>query len=200
MGSYHTGRGTAGSHGAASDDVALHPNPNAPYIVPGATPHLVIRATALDAAHAQPCDPDVLSVEEISGDANGIFRSVKLAFMNRGAVPCRLGGYPAVGLLNSSGEPVGTVTAEKISNAEVIAEMARPHPAAIAEAGPVVTLMPHQAAAFQVLWTTGTDCSRVSQIAVRAPGSERVFTISQPIRICTRRIQITALHLDEGDV
>jgi hypothetical protein len=55
-------------------------------------------------------------------------------------------------------------------------------------------------AAFQVVWTTGPDCSRVSRILVTAPGTRRIFSITQPLRICTGRIQVTELRLDEGDV
>jgi hypothetical protein len=63
-----------------------------------------------------------------------------------------------------------------------------------------VTLMPQAVAAFQVVWTTGPDCSRVSRILVTAPGTRRIFSITQPLRICTGRIQVTELRLDEGDV
>jgi hypothetical protein len=63
-----------------------------------------------------------------------------------------------------------------------------------------VTLMPHAVAAFQLVWTSGPACSSVSRIIVTAPGTERAFSVPQPMRICTGRIQVTALRLDEGDV
>lgn len=204
------GAGCAGSrsaHGAAvaargtaPDDVARRPDPNAPYVVPAGSPHLVPRATALEARNAGPCDPGVLSVEEISGDSSGIFRSVKLAFMNRGATPCRLGGYPVVTLLDAQGQNIGSIATEKITSAEVVAELSQQPPSATAAPAAVVTLMPHEVAAFQVIWTTGQDCSTVSRILVSAPGTERTFVINQPMRICAGRIQVTALRLDEGDV
>ena len=84
---------------------------------------LIPRATALEADNAGPCDPDVLSVEEIAGDANGVFRSVKLAFMNRGAAPCKLGGYPSVALIGTEGENIGSIAMEKVSAAQVVAEL-----------------------------------------------------------------------------
>ena len=194
------GKANVAAQGMAPDDVALHPNPNAPYILPGGTPHLIQRATALEAEGAGPCDPDVLSVEEIAGDANGTFRSVKLAFMNRGAAPCKLGGYPSVALIGTEGENIGSIALEKVSAAQVVAELSKsPAPESSAPT-PVVTLMPHAVAAFEVAWTTGAECSRVGRILVTAPGTKRTFTIPTPMRICTGRIQVTEMRLDEGDV
>lgn len=194
------GRAQVGAGGIAPDDAALHPNPNAPYMLPGGTPRLIPRATALDARDAGPCDPQVLSVEEIAGDANGIFRSAKLAFMNRGAAPCRLGGYPGVALVDAYGEDIGSLTLEKITPAEVVAELGKKQPVEASGAAPAVILMPHAVAAFQIVWSSGANCSSVSRILVTAPGTERTFSIPQPMKICAGRIQITALRLDEGDV
>ncbi len=194
------GKANVAAQGVAPDDVALHPNPNAPYMLPGGAPHLIPRATALEADNAGPCDPDVLSVEEIAGDVSGVFRSVKLAFMNRGAMPCKLGGYPSVALVTAEGENIGSVAMEKVSSAEVVAELSKTRPAEASGPAPTVTLMPHAVAAFLVVWTTGPECSRVSRILVTAPGTRRAFTIAQPMRICTGRIQVTELRLDEGDV
>jgi hypothetical protein len=184
------------------DDVALHPNPNAPYLLPGSeTPHLIARATAAEAQNAGLCDPGVLSVEEIAGDVNGVFRSVKLAFMNRGPTPCRLGGYPSIALVNPEGENIGSVSIEKVSSEVVMAELSSAHPAAASSGpAPAVTLMPHAVAAFQVVWTTGAECSRVARIQVTAPGTRRAFSITQPMRICPGKIQVTELRLDEGNV
>jgi len=194
------GRANVAAQGVAPDDVALHPNPNAPYILPGGTPHLIPRATALEADNAGPCEPDVLSVEEIAGDANGLFRSVKLAFMNRGPIPCTLGGYPSVSLFDAEGQSIGNIEMEKVTAEKVTAEFSEaPTPASAAPTAQV-TLMPHAVAAFEVVWTTGAECSRVGRILVTAPGTKRTFTIAQPLRICTGRIQVTELRLDEGDV
>lgn len=195
-----SGKAKLAAQSIAPDDAALHPNPNAPYLLPGETPRLIPRATALDAENAGPCDPDVLSVEEIAGDATGILRSVKLAFMNRGAMPCRLGGYPTVALVGPEGENVGSVGVEKVSAATVQAEFQRTRTAETSGPVPAVTLMPHAVAAFEVVWNTGPECSRVSKILVTAPGTRRAFAIPQPLRICTGRIQVTELRLDEGDV
>lgn len=188
-----------GATGIAPDDAALHPNRNAPYLLPGGTPKLIKRATAEDAANARPCDPEVLSAEEIAGDMNGVYRSVKLAFMNRGPVPCRLGGYPAIALLDADGARIGNIATQRVSSTVVLAEFGKQVPAG-AKPSASVTLMPHQVAAFEVVWTTGAECSRVSRIQVTAPGSERTFGIMQPMKICTGQIQVTELRLDEGDV
>lgn len=199
-GSRRPGTSSVVARGAAPDDSAMHGNPNAPYVLPGGTPRLIPRATALEAQNAGPCDPDVLSVEEIAGDANGIFRSMKLAFMNRGAAPCRLGGYPGIALIDPQGENIGNIVMEKITSAEVVAELSHAKPAAENAVSPTVILMPHAVAAFQVVWTAGADCSRVARILVTAPGTQRAFSVVQPMKICTGRIQVTELRLDEGDV
>lgn len=185
--------------GITSDDAALHPNPNAPYLLAGGRPRLVRRATAEDAANAVACDPDVLSAEEISADMNGVFRSVKLAFMNRGAVPCRLGGYPEIALIDAQGERIGNIATKRVSSTEVLAEVGRQVPAGM-KPSESVTLMPHEVAAFQIVWASGAECSRVSRIQVTVPGGERTFGITQPMKVCTGQIQVTELRLDAGNV
>lgn len=184
----------------APDDAALHVNPNAPFITPGGMPRLVPRATETDAKDARPCDADVLSVDEISGNANGSYRAVKLAFMNRGPVPCTLGGYPAVSLFDGEEHPIGSIDMERVTPEKVVAELSQaPTPGAAAPPAQV-TLMPHAVAAFQVVWSAGTGCSKAARIVVRAPGTQRTFSIAQPMSICAGRIQVTELRLDEGDV
>jgi hypothetical protein len=186
----------------APDDAAMHANPNAPYIMAGGTPKLIPRATEMDVQGAQPCSPDVLSVEEVSSNANGSFRSVKLAFMNRGGVPCLLGGYPVVALRNQEGESIGSVAIEKVTPEKVDAELSQTPPPTGRDAHqiPHITLMPHQVAAFQVAWSTGAGCPTASHILLSAPGSERLFAIPQPMVVCAGRIQVTELRLDEGNV
>lgn len=197
----HSGRiRTVAATSIAPDDAAMHPNPNAPYLVAGMGPKLIPRAAAMDTSHAGPCDPEVLSVEEIAGDVNGSFRSVKLAFMNRGATPCKLGGYPGVSLIDAQGEVIGKISIERVTPEKVVAELSHNVPGGTGDATPEVMLLPHEVAAFQVAWTTGPNCSAVSRIVVTAPGSERTFGISQPLTICAGRIQVTALRLDEGNV
>lgn len=191
---------TVAAASVAPDDAAMHPNPNAPYLVAGGGPKLIPRAAAMDTSHAGPCDPEVLSVEEIAGDSNGALRSVKLAFMNRGAMPCKLGGFPGIALVDAQGENIGKISIERVTPEKVVAELSHSVPGGTGEPTPEVMLLPHQVAAFQVAWTTGPNCSAVSRIVVTAPGTERTFGINQPLTICAGRIQVTALRLDEGDV
>jgi Protein of unknown function (DUF4232) len=193
---------TVAARAGAPDDAAMHVNPNAPYITPGGTPRLIARATELDTQDAQPCNPALLSVEEVSANVNGNYRSVKLAFMNRGGAPCLLGGYPSVALENQEGQPIGSVAIEKVTAEKVEAELSQAPPVAAPDAQPVphVTLMPHQVAAFRLAWTTGAGCPTASHILLSAPGSQRLFAIPQPMAVCAGRIQVTELRLDEGDV
>jgi hypothetical protein len=195
-------RTTVAAHAVAPDDAAMRANPNAPYITPGGTPKLITRATETDTKDAQACDPDALSVEEISANINGNYHSVKLAFMNRGGVPCVLGGYPTVALRNLQGEPIGSIAIEKVTPEKVDAELSQTPPASPSEAQPTpqVTLMPHQVAAFQVAWSTGAGCPTATHIYLSAPGTEKLFAIPQPMVVCSGRIQVTELRLDEGAV
>ena len=180
----------------------MHVNPNAPFITPGGTPKLIPRATETDVKDAQPCDPSVLSVEEVSGNVNGSYRSVKLAFINRGAAPCMVGGYPAVTLENQVGRPIGSIAIEKVTAEKLDAELSQAPAGSTPGAQPMphITLMPHQVAAFQVAWSTGTGCPVASHILLSAPGTERLFAIPQPMTVCAGRIQVTELRLDEGNV
>lgn len=197
----HTGRlKTVAAAGVAPDDAAMHPNPNAPYLVASGGPKLIPRSAAMDTSHAGPCDPDVLSVEEIAGDSNGSLRSVKLAFMNRGATPCKLGGYPGIALLDPQGASIGKISIERVTAEKIVAELSHNVPGGTGDPTPEVMLLPHEVAAFEVAWTTGPNCSDVSRIVVTAPGTERTFGINQPLTVCAGHIQITALRLDEGDV
>lgn len=188
------------AHGAAPDDAALHVNPNAPFITPGGMPRLVPRPTESDVKNARACDTDVLSVDEIAGTANGSYRSVKLAFMNRGAVPCTLGGYPAVSLFDAEGQSMGNIEMEKVTAEKVTAELSQAPTPGVGAPTAQVTLMPHAVAAFEVAWSAGTTCAKVARILVRAPGSQKTFAIARPMSICSGRIQVTELRLDEGDV
>ncbi len=82
----------------------------------------------------------------------------------------------------------------------MLAEFGKQIPPGAKGPSAAVTLMPHAVAAFQVVWTTGSECSRVDRIQITAPGSRRTFGITQPMKICTGQIQVTELRLDEGDV
>ncbi len=174
-------------------------NPNAPYMVPAARPQPKLSPAPQTAADAPPCNPAVLSVEEIAGNANGIFRSVKLAFRNRGSLPCRLAGYPTVALLGARGETLSSIAMEKIASAGARAELSQARSPAAAGPSPQVTLMPHAVAAFQVVWTTAPECPAISRLVVKAPGTGRTFAVTQPMKVCSGRMQVTDLEPDQGD-
>lgn len=193
----------------APETASQHPNPNAPYVVPAAQKPPAQQA-AVPPENVPPCDPNVLAVEQISGNSNANLRTMKLAFVNRGPAPCRLGGYPIVSLLQARGEAAGSLAAQRVSWSEVQAEIqavqsAPPSsgpatPAAPADrTQPQVTLMPRAVAAFQLAWTTGATCTAVTHILVTPPATSRAFSINQPTRICRGSIQVTDLRSDPGN-
>jgi len=168
-------------------------------MVPAARPRPNPSPILETADDAPPCNPGVLSIEEIAGNANGIFRSVKLAFRNRGSLPCRLAGYPTVALLGAEGEMLSSIAMEKVASADAMAELSPSRLPATAGPSPEVTLMPHAVAAFEVLWTTAPECPAISRLLVSAPGTGRVFAVTQPMRVCSGRMQVTDLKPDQGD-
>jgi hypothetical protein len=202
-GAHHAVGANATAATLSPDDAPLHPNRNAMYTMPVSAPRLVPRPTTEDAIRAKPCEERVLSVSEIASNVNGDRRSVKLAFMNRGAIACRLGGYPEIALMGSADDKVGSIAIEKSTTAAVLAEMstsstAKTIPAA-SEPTPELVLMPHSVAAFEVVWQFGPECPLISKIEVTAPETTKSFSISHPLKVCAGHIQITALQPDEGD-
>ena len=186
--------------GLVADDKPSHNrrlvNPNAQYAVLETAPKLVPRSTALDAASAQPCLEEQLSVSEIAAQANNNFHAVQLAFANHGAAPCKLGGYPQISLRDASGAIIGNISIEKTSESALSARLTGPlEPVtAAAQPSPEVVLSAHSTAAFQIGWTTGPDCPTVSTVMIAAPGVSKAFTIQHPLTVCEGRIQITALR------
>ena len=182
----------------ANVSAAAAPDQNAPYTVPAGTRPASPPLTPAAEAEALPCNSRNLSIEQISGNSNGNLRSLKLAFVNRGSVPCKLSGYPGVALLKSH-EGTGKVSAEHVAWAEVRSELAILKPAVPPRKqseGLTVTLMPHAVAAFQLAWTTGQACTAVTHLLLTCPGTGRSFSVSQPTNICNDPIQVTALRPD----
>lgn len=202
-GAHHAVGANATATTLSPDDAPLHPNRNAMYTMPASAPRLVPRPTSEDAIRAKPCEDRVLSVSEISSNVNGDHRSVKLAFMNRGAIACRLGGYPEIALLGSADDKVGSIAIEQSTSAAVLAEMSASNNAktipAASEPTPELVLMPHSVAAFEVVWQFGPECPSISKIEVTAPETTKSFSISRSLKVCAGHIQITALQPDEGD-
>lgn len=190
------------AHAIAPGASSRHPDPNAPYMVPAPPRPSAPAPQPVSASAVATCNPQILSVEEVAGNSHQDYRSLKLAFRNRGNVACRLSGYPVVALLDAQGQNLGSIAMEKISPAEVLSELAETptsSSAAASAADAGVVLPPHAVAAFQVVWTTGPDCTSVGRILVTAPGTQRAFTVTQPMRVCAGRVQISSLSLDQED-
>ena len=173
-------------------------NPNAPYLVAATGPQLVKRSPSTDAATVNPCDSKDLSVTEIAAAVNGDYRVLKLAFDNQGLVPCRLGGYPGISLLDQKGTPVADIDVQHVSASSLQAEVNPGEPMqAFSKADAQITLSPRDEAWFQVAWKTGQGCPVVSRISVSAPGATQNFTINHPLSICKGRLEVTTLHSDQ---
>ena len=96
-------------------------NPNAPYMV-AATPQLARRHVA-STADVKPCQSKDLTVTEIAASVNGKYRGVKIAFDNDGLLPCRIGGYPSVSLLDQSGTPVANLAIDRVTLSTLSAQL-----------------------------------------------------------------------------
>jgi hypothetical protein len=185
-----------------------HPDPNAPYVVPAPARNLTPQPAAETAAEAPLCTPDALNVQEIAGNAHGAWHSIKVGFQNRTSADCRMSGYPLVALLNGQGQNLGSIAVERTTAQEVRAELAEGPPASAPKSAPAqsadmaseeVVLVPRAVAAFQVVWSAGANCSSVARLLVTAPGTTHTFSVSQPMSVCTGRIQVTPLGLDQED-
>lgn len=177
-------------------------NPNAPYVVAASTqqPQLARRTEPVGTSIAGPCDSKDLSVTEIAAAMNGDFHAVKLAFYNQGLASCRIGGYPSVTLLDKKGNPVASVSVERVSESALSAKLTQGSvETAAAQAQTQMVIAPRSEAWFQMGWSTGEGCPEIARISVSAPGSSESFTVNHPLAICEGRIEITALHSDRAD-
>jgi hypothetical protein len=177
-------------------------NPNAPYTVVDHSAHLVKRPAILDVNGAEPCAAAELSLFESGARVDGERRSVRLNLVNHAKIPCRLSGYPAISLLRPDGTLIGSIAIEKVTRTKLEAAL---QPAGRAKVGvqaaaevenqpaPEVLLAPGGEAAFEVGWTSGTQCDQVGMIAVAAPGTLQSFTVRHALTVCKGRILVTAL-------
>lgn len=204
---------------AVAPTQSQRPDPNAPYVIPAPPRPAAAPVAPPPAMGASICSPDALSVQEIAGDVHGAFHSIKLGFRNGTGVACRLSGYPLVVLFNAQGHSLGSVAVERTTAAEVRAELgqgaagsgkpqAKPNrasatqparSAATANSPAEVVLMPKAVAAFDLVWSAGENCSSVARLLVTAPGTTRTFPVTQPMSVCTGRVQVTPLRLDQAD-
>lgn len=176
-------------------------NPNAPYLMAAGGPQLVKRSEASASAPAASCNSKDLSVTEIAAAVNGNYRAIKLAFDNEGIAPCRIGGYPAISLLDKTGTPVANLTVDRVSASSISARLAQgPVQASAVKPDTQITIAPKGDAWFQVAWSTGEGCPIIARINVTAPGASESFTVNHPLAVCDGHVQLTTLHADEdGD-
>jgi Protein of unknown function (DUF4232) len=179
-------------------------DPNAQYAVL-AQPKLLTRPAMVPASQAANCASSALSVYEIAAMVNGNLRAVRLAFANRGATACKLGGYPEVALTDTEGNVAGAITLQRVNRAALEARFT-PGSALQATAvtsaapSPEVVLMPESTAAFDIAWHTGPDCTKVAGISVTAPPQKQEYSISRTLRVCSGQIMVTAVAADpSGD-
>lgn len=198
-GPHATGTGGSASLAPETPAYAAHgANPNAPYSVIE-QPKLLVRSATLstDLAHAQPCTTSQLSISEVAANLDGNRRSATLGFVNHSELPCKIGGYPEIKLLDARNQAVASVAIEKVSAASLIAGVA---PSALpadstTPATAEVLLAPKSEADFQIAWTTGDTCPEIAKILIAAPGTSRSFLLNRRIAVCSGPIQITALSL-----
>lgn len=173
-------------------------NPNAPYLVAAASPQLVKRSEDNASAPAAPCEGKDLSVTEIAAAVNGNYRAIKLAFDNEGLASCRIGGYPAISLLDTTGTPIANLAVDRVSASSISARLAQgPAQASAVKPSAQITIAPKGEAWFQVGWSTGEGCPVVARINVTAPGSTENFAVNHPLAVCDGHVQLTTLHSDE---
>jgi hypothetical protein len=174
-------------------------NPNAPFAVVEHSPRLVPRPTQETSSDILSCPASGLGITEVAANVNGRYRIVRLAFVNRQDMPCKLAGYPSVSLVSGDGAPVGSLAIER-TTAQSLTAVMNPGRAetAMTEPSPSVILPAGGKAYFQLGWVTGDDCPSVSHIVIAAPGTTHSFTLNHPLAICDGRIRITAVSQDEG--
>jgi Protein of unknown function (DUF4232) len=174
-------------------------DPNAPYLIRTASPQLVKRSDVVSGPVANPCEGKDLEVTEIAAAVNGDYRAVKIAFDNNGLAPCRLGGYPAISLLDKTGTPIASLVVDRVTTSSISARLADGSIQTTAtKQDAQVTIAPKDEAWFQIGWSTGQNCPVVSRITVSAPGSTETFTVNHPLTVCDGHVQITTLHSDQN--
>ena len=188
-------------------------NPNAPFSLRAGPPTLSARPqllnNGLDAEMAEPCSPAQLSLWESAARSNGSRHSLRFAVGNAGET-CRLRGFPSLSLLRADGSIVGEVTLRKVFGSVLSASLSAPSDAAgsapnltaggTAETpSPSVVLPPKGEASFELGWTSGPNCERVSRIAIGMPGTSRAVVLPRELLICQKEILITAVAAPGSD-
>ena len=97
--------------------------------------------------------------------------------------------------MRADGSVAGSVRLERISEARMAATLSPggSQEAAFTGPSPEVLLPAHGTATFQLGWTTGPECERISQVAIGAPGVTKPMVLARPLTVCEDRILITAV-------
>ncbi len=170
-------------------------DPNAPFVLIDRTPRPTAHLASMSAQDASPCSAREISLEEVAAEMNGQSREVKFAFVNEGATPCRIGGYPGIALLDAQNLPVANLTVVKSAPGTLEAHTVPASASAqITREALELVLDPRQEAYFGITWTTGENCPAVSRIELTAPGTSQTFTISRPLTVCAGEVKVTALQ------
>ena len=172
-------------------------NPNAPFAMSSAGlqgPRLRQRELLLDVNGVPRCDGMQLALDESGAASSETHHVVRLSFRNTGEA-CRLSGFPTVTLIREDGSIAGSVRLERISDERMAATL---KPVGAQDSGlpgpsPQVLLPALRSAAFQLGWTAGPDCERISRVAVGAPDTTRPSVLARPLTVCENRVLITAV-------
>ncbi len=173
-------------------------DPNAPFTMMPAVARLATREPLLDVNGVPACAPAALGIFESRSQANGPHHTARFTVENSGEA-CRLGGFPAITLLESNGTVLGNIHIRKVS-AQSMAATLGPAPAAGMQAAsdpdepsPEILLTARGQAAFELGWTAGSTCEQVARIAIAAPGSTATITIPRMLSVCEDQVLLTAV-------
>ena len=120
---------------------------------------------------------------------------------------CRLGGFPAISLIDGDGAVLGAIQVRKVSSATMAASLV----AMRGEGGeevpqapsPQVLLPSKGGAEFQLGWVSGSACKQAARIAIAAPttaaANAPAVIISRPLSVCEDQVMITAIASPEGN-
>jgi hypothetical protein len=181
-------------------------DPNAPFLLKPSPPRLAKREPLLDVNGVEPCVPSQLTIFESRARVTGVHHTLRLSLSNQ-AEACRLGGYPAITLLDEAGRVIGSVVTQRVSEDAMSASLVKGLSAAApieqtdVEAPAAQILLAHAGeAAFELGWSTGPSCTAISRIAVGTPGlgsaTPAPMLINRPLRLCNGTLLVTAISAE----
>jgi hypothetical protein len=191
-------------------------DPNAPFLIRSGDPRLDKRPPILDTNGVPACAPGQLSLFESRARIYGTHHTLRLSIGNHGEA-CRIGGFPAISLLDARGQVLASVVTEKVSAQTMTASVeqkvaagnasssaAQPTDPTSPQAVSPQVLVPYSGTAnFELGWTTGPDCPQVNRIAVGAPGTadapQAPVFINRPLQLCNGLLMVTAVTQGDSD-